>query len=245
MKASPSDQRSLLDLSRVDVELQRAEEARRNPPQAARVKELLAVRGEQGRALVEKSNARDDLKVQLGRVESDISVARARQDRDRDRLEKTAGRARDARALESEIEALTARIDGLETQQLELMEQLQAADDDVAAQQSLLDQTSGRGPGAERGRQAGRREGRRRAQQLTRDRAALVDKIPADLVADYDRLAARGPAVGHFQHGTCGGCHMALAPTHVAQLRKTADDEVFHGPECGCIIVRTAESGLA
>ncbi|WP_029153090.1 zinc ribbon domain-containing protein [Microbacterium gubbeenense] len=244
MKASPSDQRSLLDLSRVDVELQRAEEARRNPPQAARVKELLAVRGEQGRALVEKSNARDDLKVLLGRVESDISVARVRQDRDRDRLEKTAV-ARDARALESEIEALTARIDGLETQQLELMEQLQAADDDVAAQQSLLDQTSAEGQELSAGGKQAVEKAAAELEQLTRDRAALVEKIPADLVADYDRLAARGPAVGHFQHGTCGGCHMALAPTHVAQLRKTADDEVFHCPECGGIIVRTAESGLA
>ena len=244
MKASPSDQRSLLDLSRVDVELQRAEEARRNPPQAARVKELLAVRGEQGRALVEKSNARDDLKVLLGRVESDISVARVRQDRDRDRLEKTAV-ARDARALESEIEALTARIDGLETQQLELMEQLQAADDDVAAQQSLLDQTSAEGQELSAGGKQAVEKAAAELEQLTRDRAALVEKIPADLVADYDRLAARGPAVGHFQHGTCGGCHMALAPTHVAQLRKAADDEVFHCPECGCIIVRTAESGLA
>ncbi|MGO3720072.1 zinc ribbon domain-containing protein [Microbacterium gubbeenense] len=244
MKASPSDQRSLLDLSRVDVELQRAEEARRNPPQAARVKELLAVRGEQGRALVEKSNARDDLKVLLGRVESDISVARVRQDRDRDRLEKTAV-ARDARALESEIEALTARIDGLETQQLELMEQLQAADDDVAAQQSLLDQTSAEGQELSAGGKQAVEKAAAELEQLTRDRAALVEKIPADLVADYDRLAARGPAVGHFQHGTCGGCHMALAPTHVAQLRKAADDEVFYCPECGCIIVRTAESGLA
>jgi len=244
VKASPSDQRSLLDLSRVDVELQRAEEARRNPPQAARVKELLAVRGEQGRALVEKSNARDDLKVLLGRVESDISVARVRQDRDRDRLEKTAV-ARDARALESEIEALTARIDGLETQQLELMEQLQAADDDVAAQQSLLDQTSAEGQELSAGGKQAVEKAAAELEQLTRDRAALVEKIPADLVADYDRLAARGPAVGHFQHGTCGGCHMALAPTHVAQLRKAADDEVFHCPECGCIIVRTAESGLA
>ncbi|MGO3320761.1 MAG: zinc ribbon domain-containing protein, partial [Microbacterium gubbeenense] len=174
MKASPSDQRSLLDLSRVDVELQRAEEARRNPPQAARVKELLAVRGEQGRALVEKSNARDDLKVLLGRVESDISVARVRQDRDRDRLEKTAV-ARDARALESEIEALTARIDGLETQQLELMEQLQAADDDVAAQQSLLDQTSAEGQELSAGGKQAVEKAAAELEQLTRDRAALVE----------------------------------------------------------------------
>lgn len=244
MKASPSDQRSLLDLSKVDVELQRAEEAKRNPPQAARVKELLAMRGEQGRTLVEKTNARDDLNVLLGRVESDISVARGRQDRDRDRLGKTAV-ARDARALESEIESLAVRIDGLETQQLELMEQLQAADDDVAAQQRLLEQTSAEGQELSAGGKAAVEKAAAELSQLTRDRAALVEKIPADLVSVYERLATRGPAVGHFQHGTCGGCHMALAPIDVAALRKAADDEVIHCPECGCIIVRTAESGLA
>lgn len=243
MKASPSDQRSLLDLVRVDIELQRAEDARQHPPQAARVKELIATRGEQGRTLVEKTNARDDLKVQLGRVESDISVARTRQERDRDLLGKTAV-AREARALEGEIDSLAVRIDGLETQQLELMEQLQAADEAVAAQQRLLEQTTAEGQELSVGGKAAVEKAAAEVQQLTRDRAAVVSRIPSDLVALYERLAARGPAVGHFQHGTCGGCHMALAPTDIAQLRKAADDDVMHCPECGCIIVRTAESGL-
>jgi len=244
VKASPSDQRSLLDLVRVDIELQRAEDARQHPPQAARVKELIAIRGEQGRTLVEKSNARDDLKVLLGRVESDISVARGRQERDRDRLGRTAV-AREARALEDEIESLARRIDGLETQQLELMDQLQVADNDVAAQQLLLEKTTVEGQEVSAGGKAAVEKAAAEVAQRTRDRVAIVDRIPSDLVDLYERLAKRGPAVGHFQHGTCGGCHMALAPTDIAELRGAADDEVMHCPECGCIIVRTAESGLA
>ena len=44
MKASFADQRRLLDLADADLAAQQADHARRNPAQAARVKELLAER---------------------------------------------------------------------------------------------------------------------------------------------------------------------------------------------------------
>lgn len=243
MKASPSDQLLLLDLVEIDIAVARAEAARANPPQGARVHELIAQRNEQGRVLVERTNARDDLATELKRVESDIQVARARQERDRDRLGRTAV-ARDARALESEIEALDARIEGLETRQLEVVEALEAADAEVAEQQRLLDETTAEG---QRLSAEGKAEVQRASDELSslaRDREAVVSRIPADLLTDYERIAKRTTGAGLFQHGTCGGCRMTLAPTDLAELKKAAPDDVVHCPECTCIIVRTAESGL-
>jgi predicted nucleic acid-binding Zn-ribbon protein len=37
---------------------------------------------------------------------------------------------------------------------------------------------------------------------------------------------------------------MTLAPTDVDALRRASDDDVVYCPECGCILVRTHESGL-
>lgn len=243
MHASPSDQLLLLDLVRLDVALARAEEARRKPPQAARVQELIALRNGQGRELVALTNALDDAKAELARVESDIDVARKRQQRDRDRLGQTAV-ARDARALESEVAALDARIDRLETTQIELIEKVEQAQEAFDAQKRLLDETTAEGREVSQAGRTAVEKAAAEADQIVRDREATAARVPQPLLDEYARIAARGTAAGLFQHGTCGACHMALAPTDLAELRKAAEDAVVHCPECGAIVVRTSESGL-
>ncbi|GGO67447.1 hypothetical protein GCM10010910_29240 [Microbacterium nanhaiense] len=243
MKASAADQRILLDLASIDVALERVDAQRKNPPHAARVKELISSRNEEGRALVERTNARDDISAELRRVEADISVTRGRQMRDEERLSKTAV-ARDARALENEIEALAARIDALETRELELMEELQEAERRVSEQQEVLAGITTEGQRLSAEGKAAVEAASVEFTQLTRDREAVAGRIPDPLLKDYERLASRGVGAGLFQHGTCGGCHMTLAPTDVDALRRAAEDDVVNCPECGCIMVRTYESGL-
>ncbi|WP_221584296.1 zinc ribbon domain-containing protein [Microbacterium sp. G2-8] len=243
MKSAPSDQQFLLDVASLDMRIERAEQARKNPPQAGRVNELIAQRNEQGRALIDRTNARDEVKTELARVESDIDIAKKRQERDRQRLGQTAI-ARDAQALESEIDALAARIDGLETSELELMESLQAAEKAVVEQQAALDETTAEGQRVSGEGKAAMQALVDELEALKRDRGAVVSRLPEQLFADYMRIAKRTTGAALFQHGTCGGCHMALSRSDLAVLKGTADDEVAHCPECGCILVRTAESGL-
>jgi len=57
VKASPSDQRRLLDLADLDARLARADAARKNPPQVARVNELLARRKELSQELTTRLGA--------------------------------------------------------------------------------------------------------------------------------------------------------------------------------------------
>ena len=63
MKASFADQRRLLDLADADLAAQQADHARRNPAQAARVKELLAERATHSAELTRRLGARDDAKA--------------------------------------------------------------------------------------------------------------------------------------------------------------------------------------
>lgn len=243
MKASAADQRILLDLVSIDVALERVDAQRKTPPHAARVKELIASRNDQGRTLVQRTNTRDDIKSELQRVEGDIKVARGRKQRDEERLSQTAV-ARDARALESEVEALTGRIDGLETRELELMEELQAADALVTEQEGVLAEISAEGQRLSAEGKAAVEAANTEYEHLVRDREAVAGRIPAELLKDYERLASRGVGAGLVQHGTCGGCHMTLAPSDIAVLRKAGSNDVVYCPDCGCIMVRTHESGL-
>jgi predicted nucleic acid-binding Zn-ribbon protein len=51
------------------------------------------------------------------------------------------------------------------------------------------------------------------ARKEERKKEALTP-IPPDLVEMYEKLrhSKEGVAIGRYEHGVCGGCHMALSP---------------------------------
>ncbi|MFL0409710.1 zinc ribbon domain-containing protein [Microbacterium paludicola] len=243
MKASPADQLLLLDVVDIDRRIAQAESARKNPPQAARVQELIARRTALGRELAEKAGARDDLRAELKRIEGDVAVVSARRARDVERLAATSS-PKDAQGLEHEIAGLEKRRSDLEDAELEVMEKLEAAEAAAAEQQALLDEVTSEGQRLSTEAKGIVAQATADLATLTRDRAAVAGRIPADLLALYERLASRGTGTAVFTRGMCGACNMNLSPSDLAVLRSTPDDEVALCPECGAIMVRTAESGL-
>lgn len=243
MKAPLTDQRRLLDLADLDARIRRAETLRTNPPQAARVKELIAQRTAQSQELARLAGIRDDLRTELKRIESDVAVVDARAERDAARLSASAN-AKEAQGLESEIASLTRRKSDLEDAELSVMERLETADAEVAEQEALVAETQEEGGrlSAEAKAQVAAAAGEIDAAQ--RDRAAIVQTLPADLVGLYDRLAVRGTAAGLLRRGTCEACRMVLSGTDLNAVRQAPDDEVVFCPECGAILVRTEESGI-
>ena len=118
-------------------------------------------------------------------------MARKRRERDEQRLGQTAI-ARDALALQEEIAALANRIDALETTELELMERRDVAEAALAEQQALVDETTSEGRRLSEEAKEAVAAATRELEELRRDRDALVGRLPADLLAAYERLAARG-----------------------------------------------------
>lgn len=243
MNAAPADQLRLLDLADIDTRRTQAEAARRNPPQAVRVKELMAQRQTLSQGLSERRGVVDDLQAELRRIESDVAVVEARAARDTELLRTTAS-PKDAAGLEHELASLTRRQGELEDTQLELMERLEAAQAAVAEQEALIEQTNSEGALQSEAAKRHVDEASTRYEQLGRDRAAVARDIPDALVALYDKLAERSAGAALVRARTCLGCHMMLSGTDLNVLRQAAEDAVVMCPECGCILVRTDESGL-
>ncbi|MDX2375436.1 C4-type zinc ribbon domain-containing protein [Microbacterium sp. LRZ72] len=243
MNASPADQRTLLEIADLDARITQADSARRTPPQAARVKELVAQRQSVSQELVTRLAARDDLQAELKRIESDVSVVEARRARDTEML-KTVSSPKDAAGLEHELASLAKRQDDLETSELAVMERLDEANAAVAEQEALAASTNEEGARLSAEAKKHVSDATTLHEQLTRDRAAVAARIAPQLLAQYDRIAARGPGAGLLRARTCGGCHMMLSGTDLQTVRAAAEDEVVTCPECGCILVRTDESGL-
>lgn len=243
MNASPADQRRLLEVADLDTRIRQADAARRNPPQAARVQALIAQRQEFSQELTRRLGARDDLRADLARIESDVAMVDARRARDAERLASTSN-MKEAQGLESELGSLARRKSDLEDAELEVMERLEEADAAVAEQESVIADTNAEGSllSAEAKRVVA--EATAAFEAATRDRAAVSGSIAPELLAYYDRVAARSSGAALLRRGTCEGCRMVLAGTDLQAVRLAAEDLVVTCPECGCILVRTEESGL-
>ena len=243
MNASPEHQRILLDVAELDRRLQQAEKLRTSPEQGPRINALAKERQEQLRELTTLTGARDDVRTELTRLESDVKVTEQRRTRDSDRLA-TSSNPKDAQALERELASLAARISSLEDFELEVMERVEQAEAAVAAQQALIDTTTAEGAALTAEAKAQVAAAGTEIDQLTRDRDAVTAELPDDLLAEYSRRASRGIGVGLLRRGTCEGCRMMLSGTHLNEVRQAAPDAVISCPECGAILVRTDESGL-
>ena len=243
MNASPADQRRLLEVAELDTRIRQADIARRNPPQAARVQELIARRQQFAQELTTRLGARDDLRADLVRIESDVAVVDARRTRDAERLNSTSN-VKEAQGLESELTSLARRKSDLEDAELEIMERLEEAESAVAAQEAVIAETNAEGATLSAEAKRVVAEATAAFEGATRDRAAIAGSIAADLLTYYDRVAARSAGAALLRRGTCEGCRMVLAGTDMQTLRLSAEDAVVTCPECGCILVRTEESGL-
>jgi predicted nucleic acid-binding Zn-ribbon protein len=243
VNASPEHQRILLDVADLDRRISQADRARTKPVQGPRITELVAIRQEQLRELTTLTGTRDDVRVELTRLESDVKLVEQRRARDAERLA-AATNSKEAQALEHELDSLARRQSNLEDAELEVMGRVEEADAAVAAQQALLDATTAEGSALTAQAKADVAAATELGEQLARDRAAITEQIPAALLADYARRAANSAGAALLTRGTCEGCRILLPGTDLNDIRRAAEDAVVSCPECGCILVRTEESGL-
>src|SRR5690606_34030249 len=142
--------------------------------------------------------------------ESDVTLATQRRDRDAQRLAETSS-PKDAQALESEVASLERRLSDLEDAELDVMARVEDAERAVATQQALIDQTTAEGTALTVQAKAAVAAAAADVETLGRGRAAIASARPAELVAEYDRRAARGVGAGLLRRGTCEGCQMMLS----------------------------------
>ncbi|MGP6203991.1 MULTISPECIES: zinc ribbon domain-containing protein [unclassified Microbacterium] len=243
MNASPDDQRRLLEVAALDARTRAASAAARSPEQAARISELMQTRTELNQDLVRARGAVDDVRAEQRRLDDDLKVVEARIARDATRLADSAN-AKEAQNLEHELAALARRKSDLEDADLEAMERAEAAEEIVAGLEARLREVNEEGASLSAGAKAAVSAAQADEAAATRDREAVASTVDPDLLGLYDKLAQRSAGAALLTRQTCGGCHMVLAGSDLSALRAAAPEAVVTCPECGCILVRTEESGL-
>ena len=243
MLADPADQQRLLTLAELDSEIGRLQHTAKKLPQHARIAELMKNRQAVTDDLVAVTTRVEDLELSVRRAESDLVPVRTRLDRESKRVED--GSVTDPkvlRGLMEEVERIKRRITELEDAELDLMEQLEEATaerDELATGKKDVEETL-RAEVAVRDAEVGKLS--TEAKAIASSRASEAEKVPAPLLALYEKIRAHRAAKLH--RGRCSGCQLELTVSDLDAYRKAPQNEVLRCVECDRILVRTADSGL-
>jgi len=248
IRADKSAQLRLLDLQTVDTTLARLDHRRQTLPQHAAITRLQTQRAALASDLVGTETTISDLELEQTKAETDLEPVRERLNRNQVRISN--GTIADPKALSSmleEVSHLKKRISDLEDAELDVMEQLEAA---VANRETLLarmDQVDDdlAETVAERDRQLTALDDE--SGGLRAERAQIAPQIPADLLALYDKIGANHGGVGaaELRQRRCTGCQLEINAADLRAFSAAPEDEVLRCEECGRILIRTSQSGLA
>jgi predicted nucleic acid-binding Zn-ribbon protein len=246
LKADPTHQLKLLDVAELDSRAAQLRHQRSHLPELA---EITALEGERTALTDQVRDARivvDDLTVEQAKADREVEQVKTRRERDRTRMDTgQITNPKDLERMQHELVSLERRIGTLEDAELEVMEQLEEAQqlldglairaDDIDAKLAELVTARDEKQAAIDGSLA----------EVSAARGPAVDGMPEDLMALYERLREqKGIGAALLRARQCGGCNMTLDASELSRIRSAPADEVIRCEECQRILVRTDESGL-
>ena len=149
------------------------------------------------------------------------------------------------RALAHEIAMARDAIVKLDDQQLELMEQAEAAQKELAAATRLADEAKKQADRQITDLTAREENLKKELTTLEADRDDLAAAVDPDVLPRYERLRkSKGEnVVVGVAHGVCGGCHMKLQRQVIVTCQ--GSQEIVSCPNCGRILYYTRDMSLA
>lgn len=240
MKASPNDQRHILDIAGFDQRSTALNHKVAVLPEIA----LLAS------ATTKSHNARDlrigaqtelsDVKRELLRAEADVEQIVMRITRDEARLNGGTASPKELEQLQHEVGTLGARRAELEEIELEVMMRI----DDINSRLSELSAQEA-AYAAEIADLEIRKENalavlNTELEAIGMERGATVSTLANDFISLYEKIRAanNGTGAAALTAGSCNGCHLSINAVELKRIIDLADDEVIRCEECRCILVR-------
>jgi predicted nucleic acid-binding Zn-ribbon protein len=239
MKASPSDQRQILDIQRHDLALTALAHKLATLPEIAAL----------SAATVKSNNTRDlriaaetelsDVTRELKRAEGDVEQVVIRLQKDEARLNSGTGTPKELESLQHEVVSLNARRAELEEVELEVMlrvdgiksriEELKAIEETLATEiAELTDRKDVVSLSLES-----------ESAQLKTERAVTVTSVDKAIYDLYEKIRSGGGAgAAALLGGQCLGCNLTINAIDLKRMLDSAEDEVIRCEECRCILVR-------
>jgi len=232
---------ALLAVQDHDTHADQLEHRRQTMPQRADLDAAMAELAKLEGRSAEVEASRHELARAQQRLEDEIASLNAKAtEHDKLLYSGTISNPRELQALQDEIGLLKRRVGQLEDQELELMEQIEPLDADLAKlgeeRAGLDDRASALRAEIAEAEVAIDDE----LAAVRAEREALLSDVEPELLAEYEQLRPRtgGIAIARLVGTSCGGCHLTLSAMEVDRIKKLPVDAPVHCEECGRLLAR-------
>jgi uncharacterized protein len=240
MKASPSDQRSILDIARFDQQATSLRHKAANLPELADL----------ASTTVKANNARDlriaaetelsDVKRELLRAEGDVEQIVMRITRDEARLISGSASPKELEQLQHEVGTLGVRRAELEEVELEIMMRVEAINERITSLKTEEAEYAAVIADLEIRKENALAIINNDLDAITRDRSQTLRSIDKALVDLYEKVreTTGGSGAAALVAGACTGCNLSINAVELKRVAEIGEDEVVRCEECRCILVR-------
>jgi len=237
----------LLDVQELDSKLDQLKHQLDTMPETKELQALTTARAERDDQARDAQIQVHDLTREQKKADADVEQVKGRRTRDQDRMNQgLITNPKDLERMQQELVSLERRISSLEDTELEVMEQLETTQTQLADLQSKLSTIDEKAEAATRSRDEKAGQIKVQVTDMTEERAVLASGVPDDLMTLYGKLRIQkgGIGVGALRARRCGGCGLEVNASELAVIAKAAFEEVLRCEECSRILVRTSESGI-
>jgi predicted nucleic acid-binding Zn-ribbon protein len=239
VKASVSDQRSILDIQKFD------QQSATLKNKAATLPELVEI----STTTIKQNNVRDlriaaetelsDVKRELARAEGDVEQIVTRIERDEKRLASGTGTPKELEQTQHELGTLGVRRSELEEVELEIMMRVDGIKDRISAltieENELALVIADLNIRKENALAAIHTE----LEGIETDRKATSQSVGAEILTLYEKIReSNGIGAAALAGNQCKGCNLTLNTIELQRIAGLAEDEVVRCEECRCILVR-------
>jgi predicted nucleic acid-binding Zn-ribbon protein len=240
MKATPSDQRSVLDIQNFDFTTTSLQAKAAGLPEIAAIASLT----------IKANNARDlriaaetelsDVKRELNRAETDVEQVVSRITRDETRLASGTGAAKELEQLQHELVSLNTRRSELEEVELEIMMRVDGIKERISTLQEEEVALALEIANLEISKENALTVIGTDLSAAAQERARTVASVNPELIALYEKIRGtnNGTGAAALIGNQCKGCHLTLNTIELQRIAALAEDEVSRCEECRCILVR-------
>ena len=222
-----------------DTDIRRLERRRAALAERARVAEVARARQEVVSRRDVVASERDELARREKRVEDEVALLEEKIAGEEQRLyHGSLTSPKEAQALQDEIASLRRRLDGLESDAIELLVETEPLDEAMAALDAELAEVDRQAGAADEALAAAEAEITASLEAARDRRAAAAAELPADVLARYERLVPtfEESTVVHFGGGNCQGCPSAMPAVEVDRVRGLPPGEITDCQECGRLV---------
>ena len=240
MKASASDQRSILDIQKFDLHSATLNNKAANLPELAELSSTTIKQNNVRDLRIAAETELSDVKRELARAEGDVEQIVTRINRDEARLSSGTGTPKELEQTQHELVTLGARRSELEEVELEIMMRVDGLKERIASLSAEEAELAAVIMDLNIRKENAMAAIHTELEGIAADRNSMTQTVSAEFLALYEKIRGANNGIGAavLAGNQCKGCNLTLNTIELQRISGLADDEVIRCEECRCILVR-------